>query len=52
VRRSQQQMVAAAVRRVFAAAELGEARSHLAHVVTTLEPAAAKQREVVLLTTR
>jgi hypothetical protein len=37
VRRSQRQMVAAAVRQVFAAAEFGEARS---------------AREVVLLTTR
>jgi putative transposase len=42
VHRSQQQMVAAAIRQVFAADELGEARSRLAGVVATLEAAAPK----------
>ena len=42
VHRSQQQMVAAAVRQVFAADELAEARARLAGVVATLETAAPK----------
>jgi len=42
VHRSQQQMVAAAVRQVFAADELAEARARLAGVVATLEAAAPK----------
>jgi len=42
VHRSQQQMVAAAVRQVFAAEELSEARSRLAGVVASLETAAPK----------
>jgi hypothetical protein len=39
VNRSQQQMLAAAVRRVFAADELGEAPLRLASVVATPETA-------------
>ena len=42
VHRSQQQMVAAAIRQVFAADELGEARTRLAGVVAGLEAAAPK----------
>lgn len=42
VHRSQQQMVAAAVRQVFAADELAEARARLASVVASLEAAAPK----------
>jgi putative transposase len=42
VHRSQQQMVAAAVRQVFAADELAEARARLAGVVATLERSAPK----------
>ena len=42
VHKSQQQMVAAAIRQVFAAEELGEARVRLASVVATLEAAAPK----------
>jgi putative transposase len=42
VHRSQQQMVAAAVRQVFAADELAEARVRLAGVVATLERSAPK----------
>ena len=42
VHRSQQQMVAAAIRQVFAADELAEARTRLAGVVAGLETAAPK----------
>ena len=42
VHRSQQQMVAAAIRQVFAADDAAEARSRLAGVVSSLEGAAAK----------
>jgi len=42
VHRSQQQMVAAAVRQVFAAEDAGEARARLANVVASLEGAAPK----------
>jgi len=42
VQRSQQQMVAAAVRQVFAAEDAGEARTRLASVVAGLEAAAPK----------
>jgi transposase-like protein len=42
VHRSQQQMVAAAIRQVFAADELAEARARLAGVVASLEAAAPK----------
>ena len=42
VHRSQQQMVAAAIRQVFAAETLAEARERLASVVATLEAAAPK----------
>ena len=42
VQRAQQQMVAAAIRQVFAADELAEARSRLASVVASIEAAAPK----------
>jgi putative transposase len=42
VQRAQQQMVAAAIRQVFAAEELAEARSRLASVVASIEAAAPK----------
>ena len=42
VHRSRQQMVAAAIRQVFAAEDLSEARARLAGVVATLEAAAPK----------